>query len=440
MAFINFEKLSISIFATVSILFLTCVTGLPAASGQESEKSHSSAVSQSAKDASKDQIELLGVVSIEGDAQDFSGLQEVWEGGCRANQLGGFSGVASAEQPGQFLFLSDRGPRDGAVDWTCRFHRAQLHVTPDSEHPVSLVWSQTVLLKDERGRLMTGLASAFAASRERSRRFDPEGIRVMRNGHVLISDEYGPRLAEFDQEGRLTRDFQVPDRYQIEHPGLGKKDENPKNEKGRATNRGMEGLALVPSEKFVYGLMQSPLLQDSNRENPAKPSGLHCRMIEFSMDGNARREFVYRLDSKSNKLNELLAVDEHTFVAIERDGEAGTEARFKKLMLLELDGATDVSGVDRLSPQELGDEIRPVKKQVLIDLLDPQWGLFGANMPEKIEGLAFGETLPDGRRTLVVVSDNDFEPQNPSWVYVFAVPDSALVWSDARGASVTAGQ
>jgi hypothetical protein len=41
-------------------------------------------------------------------------------------------------------------------------------------------------------------------------------------------------------------------------------------------------------------------------------------------------------------------------------------------------------------------------------------------MPEKIEGLTFGEVLPDGRRTLLVATDNDFESASDSLIWVFA--------------------
>jgi hypothetical protein len=41
-------------------------------------------------------------------------------------------------------------------------------------------------------------------------------------------------------------------------------------------------------------------------------------------------------------------------------------------------------------------------------------------MPEKIEGLTFGEVLPDGRRTLLVGTDNDFESASNSLIWVFA--------------------
>ncbi len=47
---------------------------------------------------------------------------------------------------------------------------------------------------------------------------------------------------------------------------------------------------------------------------------------------------------------------------------------------------------------------------------------------EKIEGLTWGPDLPDGRRLLYVVSDNDLVPKNPTQIYAFAI-DEALVTS-----------
>ena len=38
--------------------------------------------------------------------------------------------------------------------------------------------------------------------------------------------------------------------------------------------------------------------------------------------------------------------------------------------------------------------------------------MVGADFPEKIEGLAFGPDLPDGRHLLLVTNDNDFEADN----------------------------
>ncbi len=71
-------------------------------------------------------------------------------------------------------------------------------------------------------------------------------------------------------------------------------------------------------------------------------------------------------------------------------------------------------------------DITPVSKELFINLLSPEFGLAGATFPEKIEGLAFGPDLPDGRHVLVVSADNDFVAANPTRLFVFAVAPPAL--------------
>ena len=120
------------------------------------------------------------------------------------------------------------------------------------------------------------------------------------------------------------------------------------------------------------------------------------------------------------------------FVVIERDGEVGEQAVFKKLMLISTKHASDVSDTEQLPRSDLPDGVQPVAKSVLIDLLDQRWGLAGAEMPEKIEGLAFGPDIDDQHRLLLVASDNDFVPEQSTAIYAFAVPKAALLGSDVR--------
>jgi hypothetical protein len=67
----------------------------------------------------------------------------------------------------------------------------------------------------------------------------------------------------------------------------------------------------------------------------------------------------------------------------------------------------------------------PANKSLFIDLLDPQYGL-ASTIAEKIEGLAWGPNLADGRHLLYVVSDNDLNPALDTQIFAFAI-DSALI-------------
>ena len=88
-------------------------------------------------------------------------------------------------------------------------------------------------------------------------------------------------------------------------------------------------------------------------------------------------------------------------------------------------GATDVSGVTSLPAGALPAGIVPVTKTLFIDLLAPEFNLI-PTIAEKIEGLAWGPDLEDGRHVLYVFSDNDLNPALASQIYSFAI-DSELI-------------
>ena len=384
-------------------------------------------------------IRLAGVGSIAGTALDDSGLTQrlIPVAGTTSdeiplgrefsnNMLGGISAIAWAGQDDIYWMVPDRGPLDGAVDWNCRIQKVRIDVGDDPQHPIAFELLETIVLKNQEGIPFTGFASAFLATDTRTQRLDPEGIRVGKNGHLFISDEYGPRLLEFTTGGNLVHEFSVPDRYLVDNPGVSKPTENPINESGRQTNRGMEGLAIGDGEELV-GLMQSPLLQDSYRKSKLdKPTGLNCRMPIFGHDGTCEREFLYQLDHPSNKLNEILNCGGGQYIVIERDGEIGDAAGYKKLILVSTTDATDIKNHKQLPPFRSPEDVTPVRKRVLIDLLDEKWGLAGAAMPEKIEGLAFGPDVDADHRLLLVASDNDFVPEQPTLVFAFVIPRSFL--------------
>ncbi len=392
-------------------------------------------------------ITLLSVTDIAGDAPDRSNLagMKIPES-CSdsvsdptassdqvfpANIFGGISAVDWSGEGNDYWFLADRGPLDGAVDWPCRLHKVRLDfVSSDTDAVASKLTAEiieTVFLEDFYGHRFTGLASAYTPTTDHPVRLDPEGLRVSPKGTFYISDEYGPRLMEFSRTGRLIRELTMPAHYQCACPGMTWREEVPNNETGRQPNRGMEGLAISGDGSRLFGMMQSPLLQDCQRvDKTAEPLGRNCRLPVFSANGELEAEYVYQLDNERLKLNEIVECGPDQLLTIERDGLSGTSAKCKNLMLISLREATNVAGRAEALTDESAKGIRAVKKQVLLNLLDPKWHLAGDQMPEKIESLAFGPDLPDGRRLLIVVSDNDFEMDHPTHVYAFAIPKTLL--------------
>ena len=372
-------------------------------------------------------VTLLGVGSIPANGTDLSGLTGTLENGTPKNLLGAFgSGIAYSGQGSRFLAVPDRGPNataynplvDDTTSYQARIQEIDLVISGSSVTPRLM---KTTLLTNEAGAPLTGLSSGFDAGNSgASTRFDPEAIRVSRDGQsVFISDEYGPFVYQFDRNsGRRTRVFSIPAKFKIAAPTAQSATEISGNTSGRVANRGMEGLAITPDGSTLVGLMQNPLIQDGGR------NGLNVRMLVMDIASGNTQELVYPLANRSYGVNEIVAISNTEFLVVERDGVAGAAAVAKRVYKINIATATDVSAIAALPLTGLPSATVAATKSLFIDLLDPAYGLSGASFPEKIEGIAFGPTLADGRLALVVTNDNDFLAANPNNFYVFALSPS----------------
>jgi hypothetical protein len=382
-----------------------------------------------ATNSARAEVTLIGVAVIPGDASDLSDLKGKTSDGTPLNRLGGLgSAIAYTGKGDEYIFASDRGPKDGTVEFPCRYHRMSIRVKPGTKEPVSLKLTATTLLTNESGTPFNGSLNAFEHKHaEKNLRLDPEGIRVSRTGTFFISDEYGPVVYEFDAKGKRLQSLPVPAHFQIPKPGKSPNDElPPKTTIGRQPNRGMEGLAISPDGTKLYGAMQSPLIQDGALNEKNERIGVNCRILEIDIATKKTREFVYQLDSPANGVCEILAVNDHEFLVLERDSLGGKDAAFKKVFLIDIAGATDVSSTATLPAKQLPATVTAVKKKPFLDLLAKRYKIAGGDCPEKFEGLAFGPALPDGRITLIVTADNDFVTEKPFQVYAFAIDKSDL--------------
>jgi 3-phytase/alkaline phosphatase D len=116
-------------------------------------------------------------------------------------------------------------------------------------------------------------------------------------------------------------------------------------------------------------------------------------------------------------LVELLALDNSgTLLALERSFSVGVGNNIK-LYEVRLQGATDISGFNSVD----GLEVEAVaQKRLLLDFAE-----LGVPL-DNIEGITLGETLPDGRQSLVVVSDNNFSPTQVTQVLAFAIDTNTI--------------
>jgi hypothetical protein len=389
-------------------------------------------------------ITLIGKGLVAGTSLDKSRLTgNICQAGNLTNCVpqalfGGFgSALTYTGHNNVYIAAPDRGPFDGLTDvpYLDRIHFLKITTDLNAQFPnINTVLLDTRLLRNERGQSFVGAAGSFDLNKERATlRFDPEGIRVGLFGTIFISDEYGPDIFEFSLFGHLLRRLNVPSKYEISNPSDDPNKELLLNTSGRQANRGMEGLAISPNDRFLFGMMQNALIQD-NGLNPGTTDrrGLNNRIIKIDLLTGRKYEYVYVLDAinRGQGTCEILAINDHEFLVLERDNRSflltPPQAPTRKTIYkIDITGATDVSEVEALPAGPLPAEIVPVQKTLFINLLDPVFNL-APTIPEKIEGLAWGPNLHDGRHLLYVISDNDLNPALDTQIYAFAIDPSLI--------------
>jgi hypothetical protein len=131
-----------------------------------------------------------------------------------------------------------------------------------------------------------------------------------------------------------------------------------------------------------------------------------------------------------------VALNNHEFLVDERDGKGlgdGSKAKVKQLFKIDIDKATDIAGMDGNTAATVA-----VPKTLFLDIIKVLGdnGVTSAQVPAKIEGLAFGPDLHQNGKavhTLWVANDNDFlqdydggAGSNPNQFFVFGFTDSDL--------------
>jgi hypothetical protein len=410
-------------------------------------------------------ISLVGTGLIPGNLLDHSGL--AGSPICRRDDLtdcidqatlGGFgSGLTNTGYDNVFVATPDRGPFDGRTDvpYLDRFHL--LRIVTDAKAAsfpnITTTLLDTRFLIDEQKRNFVGDAYAFdTADPSGTLRFDPEAVVMGRRGTILISDEYGPYVREFDRHGRLLRRIALPSKFALDpetgtpsgdldsggnsmelYPAL--------NVTGRQANRGMEGLAITPDGRTLVGIVQNALLQDHGI-NPSTIGrvGINNRIVVIDLVTGRTREHVYVMDAvnQGRGINDLLAINDHEFLVLERDNRSLVPTppntpqtpNLKRIYKIDLaqPGLTDVSDVESLPQGALDPSIVPLAKTLFLDLLDPSY-VVSTNplrtvrdvIAEKVEALAWGGETRGGRLLLYVVTDNDLYPNLPTQIYAFAI-------------------
>jgi len=335
-------------------------------------------------------------------------------------RLGFFSDIYYDPNRNEWCGLSDRGPGGGVMNYDTRVQRFTLDVDMNTGAISNFQVVQTLKFSNG-GAMMDGIAPS--PSNVLGNAFDPEGIVINPlNGNLLVSDEYGPSLYEFDRTGALVRTFTNPANVIPRNSGSGVPNygSDTGNNAGKRNNRGYEGLAISPDGQYTYAMLQSAMLDEGGS------NGKVNRIVKFdNATGTAVAQYAYEMkrSSQGQGISALVAINDHEFMVLERNnlglgaGAAltsggGANLGDKEVYIIDIAGADDVTSLDLDSGAAYA---KVTKSAQWLDLdadridLDADGDIESlGKTPEKWEGLAIGPMLNDGSYLLLAGNDNDY--------------------------------
>jgi hypothetical protein len=326
----------------------------------------------------------------------------------QGTRLGGLSGLAYDRQQNRLYAISD----DRSNFAPARFYTLKMNLSSaDQAIGIGNVEVEKVtVLKSENGE-------PFAAGK-----VDLEGIALSPRQSLFIASEgdadkeIAPFIDEFDlATGNWRSRLPIPSRYL------------PRTEAEKAlgvqSNQGFESLTLnagsygnTQLEPFrLFTATEAALRQDlppssvQADQGQAAPQPSYLRFLHYLIGENQPlllAEHVYQIDplpegAENLGLSDLLVLDQGGhFLSLER--AFGITGFSGKVFQLAMGGATDIASIPSLEGNING--LTPIYKRLMLDLSE-----LGIPL-DNFEGMTLGPQLPDGNRSLILVSDDNFNP------------------------------
>ncbi len=318
-----------------------------------------------------------------------------------AATLNGLSGITYAGNDTYYV-ISDNAPTGDA-----KFHTLTLKIQGNALQilPVSTTYLKTA----------TGAAIPAQA-------LDNEGVALTRDGKLWISSEgyitrnpvVNPTINQFSvRTGQQLATLPIDVKFKATFSSSGNQ------LTGIQSNRGFEGLTITPDNRYLTAITESALITDGTQKllkntltNPNEFK--RSRVLRYDLQTQGTQEFLYNAETIPlnifapglTAVSEILALDStgDRYLALERTYVQSSPSVFSaRLYEFDLKGATDIRTRTAMSAG-----IIPAKKQLVFDFANLK-----TKMPN-LEAMTWGPVLPNGQRSLILMSDNNYSPTAPT--------------------------
>jgi hypothetical protein len=322
--------------------------------------------------------------------------------------VGGLSAIDYDEKNNQYYMVCD----DRSSLNPARFYKAKIVISQNKIDTV--IFTQLSYLKDENGK-------TYPSTKENPYKTpDPESIRYNPNSKLLVWSSEGentirgkdsilinPSVYFVTPNGKFKDSVSMPGNLYMSFM-----------EKGPRQNGVLEGMSYADNYKTLMVNVEEPLQEDGPRAD-LKPNGAMIRFYQFDMQTKkSTRQYAYELspvvyapnpinEYKINSVPEFLWIGNNQLLVLERSYSTGRIPCSIRIFLADYNQATDVSAFTSLKAPA---QYQPMKKTLLMNL--DELGIYTDN----IEGISFGPILPNGNRSILLVSDNNFSPIQKSQI------------------------
>jgi hypothetical protein len=253
---------------------------------------------------------------------------------------------------------------------------------------------------------------------------DAEEVLLGPDGTFLVASERDlnerPWIRRFSADGEWIAGLELPPPCEI----------GP--ERGVRSNLGFEAMTLAEDASVLYVANEQALAQDGPLATPQR--GSFVRIVRFELQGqtpSAVAQYVYETepiftspevggfaDNGVSAMLDAAAIDPvYDLIVMERGYVAGV-GNHVALFGVSIQDATNVNDRDALGPRST---FVPVRKTRLLTLsADPRRSTIEV-IPDNMEAMTLGPRLRDGRRVLLLGSDNNFNPAQRNLFVAFAV-------------------
>lgn len=328
---------------------------------------------------------------------------------------GGFSGIDRNPQTGEYYIISD----DRSSFNPARFYTAAIQI---SERGIDTVIIKSVhFLQQNNGSLYPPLTTSSTQT------VDPEAIRYHPRKKQIVWSSEGerivngsrttlihPSITKTSLKGQFIDTFSLPANMTMKP-----------TPNGPRQNGVFEGVTFGDDYATLWVAVEEPIYEDGPRAG-LYDSTAWTRIIKYNTKTRQPiAQYAYPLDAiafppnpadefKVNGVPEILWIAPNKLLVLERSYSVGRVSSTIKIYLADLSKAADVSAVGSLQQNATA---QPITKKLLLNMND-------LNLPVyNVEGITFGPSLPGGRMSLLLVSDDNFSAKEKTQLFLFEVLD-----------------